>query len=111
MVVLPTPPYAGEPRMATWQLPAELALWISELSQPLHGRLASRLLPLLTGMLFARGRRTVASWLRAAGVGDDFRAYYYFLGSLGRNVNYLAGLLLRQAVAVIEPGERLLLAL
>jgi hypothetical protein len=97
--------------MATWQLPVELVLWITQLSEPLHGRLAWRLLPLMTGMLFACGRRTVASWLRAAGVGDDFRAYYYFLGTLGRNVNYLAGLLLRQAVAVIEPGERLLLAL
>jgi hypothetical protein len=97
--------------MATWQLPGELVLWITQLSEPLHGRLAWRLLPLMTGMLFARGRRTVASWLRAAGVGNDFRAYYYFLGSLGRNVNYLAGLLLRRAVSVIEPGERLLLAL
>ena len=97
--------------MATWQLPGELVLWITELSGPLHGRLAWRLLPLLTGMLFAGGRRTVASWLRAADVGDDFRAYYYFLGTLGRNVNYLAGLVLRRAVSVIEPGARMVLAL
>src|SRR5581483_6721831 len=101
-----TPAYAGEPRMATWQLTAELVLWITELSKPLHGRLAWRLLPLFVGRLFAQGRRTVASWLRAAGVGNDFRAYYYFLGTLGRNVSYLAGLLLRRAVSIIEPGER-----
>jgi hypothetical protein len=62
-------------------------------------------------MLFAQGRRTVASWLRAADLGNDFRAYYYFLGSLGRKVEYLAALLLRRAVAVIEPGDRLLFGL
>jgi hypothetical protein len=97
--------------MAEWHLPAELVLWITHLSQALHARLAWRLLPLLTGLLFARGRRTVASWLRAAGLGDDFRAYYYFLGSLGRKVKWLAALLLRRAVTVIAPGERLLFAL
>jgi hypothetical protein len=30
-------------------------------------------------MLFACGRRTVSSWLRAGGVHDDFACYYYFL--------------------------------
>jgi hypothetical protein len=65
----------------------------------------------MTGMLFAQGRRTVASWLRGGGLSDDFRRYYYFLGSLGRNVKYVAFLLLQRAVAVIEPGERLLFAL
>ena len=97
--------------MAQWHLPAELVLWIMHLSQPLHARLAWRLLPLVTGMLFAQGRRTVASWLRGAGLGADFRAYYYFLGSLGRNVSFVAALLLRRAIAVIAPGERVLLAL
>jgi hypothetical protein len=97
--------------MATWRLPAELVLWITQLSQPLHARLARRLLPLITGMLFARGRRTVSSWLRGGGLGGDFRAYYYFLGSLGRKVSYIAALLLRRAVTCIAPGDRLLLAL
>ena len=97
--------------MAPWQLPAELVLWITHLSQALHARLAWRLLPLVTGMLFARGRRTVASWLRGGGLGADFRAYYYFLGSLGRKVSSVAALLLRRAVAVIVPGERVLFAL
>jgi hypothetical protein len=96
---------------AQWRLPAELVSWITQLSQVLHGRLAWRLLPLLTGMLFAQGRRTVASWLRGGGLGDDYRRYYYFLGSLGRNVKYLAGLLLRRAIDVIQPGERVLLAI
>lgn len=97
--------------MVEWPLPVELVGWIAHLSQPLHGRLAWRLLPLLRGLLFARGRRTVASWLRAAGLGTDFRQYYYFLGSLGRKVEYVAAHLLRLAVTVLVPGERLLFGL
>jgi hypothetical protein len=97
--------------MAPWILPAEVVAWISRLAGLLHGRLAWRLLPLLAGALFAQGRRTVASWLRGGQLGDDFKGYYYFLGSLGRKVNSLATALLRIAVQVIEPGERLLLAL
>lgn len=94
--------------MAAWTLPAEVASWISLLAEPLHARLAGRLLTVLVGMLFARGRRTVTSWLRAAGVGDEFPAYYYFLGSLGRKVDLVAGVLLRLAMQVIVPGERVL---
>jgi hypothetical protein len=97
--------------MAQWPLPAEMVVWITQLSQVLHGRLAWRLLPLFTGVLFGRGRRTVSSWLRAAGLSDDFRAYYYFLGSLGRNVKCMSALLLRRVVSIIEPGDRLLFAL
>lgn len=97
--------------MAEWHLPAELVLWIKAWSRALHARLAWRLQPLLTGMLFARGRRTVASWLRAGGLGDDYRAYYYFLGSLGRNVSFLAALVLQRAVTVVAPGDRLLFGL
>jgi len=97
--------------MARWLLPTELVLLISRLSDVLHARLAWRLLPLMTGMLFAQGRRTVASWLRGAGLGYDFRAYYYFLGSLGRKVNIMAALLLSRAIEIIAPGDTLLFGL
>ena len=46
--------------MVIWNLPAQWTPWIAALSWPLHGRLAWRLAPLLQGVLFARGRRTVA---------------------------------------------------
>jgi DDE superfamily endonuclease len=97
--------------MATWTFPAEVAPWIARLTSVLHQRHAWRLEPLLMGMLFARGRRTVASWLRAGGLGVGFQGYYYFLGSLGRNVTSLAGVLLRLALAWINPGPRLLFAI
>jgi hypothetical protein len=97
--------------MAEWQLAGELVLWITQLSGPLHRRLAGRLLPIFTGMLFAQGRKTVAGWLRGGGLGHDFRAYYYFLGSLGRKAQLVGSLLLRRAVDVVAPEGRLLFAL
>ena len=36
------------------------------------------------------GRRTVTSWLRAAGISTDFDDYYYFLASVGRNIEPIA---------------------
>ena len=97
--------------MVIWMLPPELARWIAALSEPLHRRHAWRLLPLLAGLLFAQGRRTVASWLRAAAIGKGFQRYYYFLGSLGRRADFVAALLLRRAAAVLPAGERILLGL
>ena len=55
--------------MTAWPLPPYIVLWVAQLATPLHARHAWRLLPLLRGLLFAKGRRTVAAWLRAAGVG------------------------------------------
>jgi hypothetical protein len=77
----------------------------------LHQRLAWRLAVLLLGALFARGRRTVTSWLRAAGVGRGFPAYYYFLAALGRRAALPAGLLLQRALLCLAPDGPLLFAL
>jgi hypothetical protein len=97
--------------MRAWKLPAEVSQWVTHLSQPLHRRQAWRLLPLVVGLLFARGRRTITSWLRASAIGKGFQRYYYLLASLGRKTEYVASLLLRRAVTIVPPGERLLLAL
>jgi hypothetical protein len=97
--------------MAAWKLPPQVTSWIDELSGPLHGRLAWRLLLLITGMLFARGRRTVASWLRAGELGQDYKRYYYFLGSLGRKVEWVALRLLRLAASRLPLGDILLFAI
>ncbi len=53
----------------------ELTLWIRNLSCLLHQANAGRLAPLLWGMLFSRGRRTVACWLRTAELGADYKNY------------------------------------
>jgi len=77
----------------------------------LHQRHAWRLAPLLHGALFAKGRRTVTSWLKAAHLGAGFAAYYYFLAALGRHAGLLAGLLLQRAVLRVAPAGPLLFAL
>lgn len=77
----------------------------------LHQRHAGRLAILLLGALFANGRRTVTSWLRAARIGRGFAAYYYFLAALGRHTDFLAGLLLRYALDRLAPDGPLLFAI
>src|SRR5438270_9211072 len=80
--------------MVVYRLPKEVQAWVRQLAAPLHQRLAWRLSVLVLGLLFATGRRTVASWLRAAAVGQDFKAYYYFLSAVGRSAQWIAGRLL-----------------
>jgi hypothetical protein len=81
------------------------------LSRTLDARVQHRLGFLLLGMLLARGRKTVAAWLRGAGVGGDWRCYYYFLGSLGKRVRWPALWLLHQVVDRLPVGDRLVFAL
>src|SRR5262245_42124440 len=101
-------PQLGSRAVVAWPLPPEAVLWVAHLATPLHARHAWRLLPLLRGLLFATGRRTVAAWLRAAGLGPDYKRYYYFLGALGHKTRIVASLLLRRVADVIAPGERIL---
>jgi hypothetical protein len=97
--------------MATICLTADLTAWSERLARMLDARIAWRLLPILTGLLFASGRRTVSSWLRAGGLSKDYQDYYYFLASLGRNVKSLALALLQIALSVVGPQGRILFAI
>jgi hypothetical protein len=97
--------------MVVWKLPPEFTPWLRLLAQHLHGRLAWRLAPLLLGVLLARGRRTVASWLRAAGLGRHFPAWYYFVARVGRAAEAMAASLLRLLLRSLPVGERLVFGL
>jgi hypothetical protein len=97
--------------MATQCLTTDLTAWINRLSCCLDPRTRWRLVPLITGLLFATGRRTVSSWLRAGNLSKDYQAYYYFLSSLGHKVEFLAAVVLDIAIKVIVPPGRVLLAL
>lgn len=97
--------------MATNCLPDLLSLWIATLAVPLHARLAFRLAPIFVGILFVQGRQTVAAWLRAANLGKEFKRYYYFLGSVGRKTNSIAGRLLHLVVKHLGAEDRILLAI
>src|SRR5688572_14965014 len=65
-------------------LPAFLTTAFAELAHWLDKRSAARLPLLLLGILFARGRRTVTSWFRAAAISDDYRPAYVTVCAAGR---------------------------
>lgn len=97
--------------MAEWKCPQQWSEWMNWLAAGLHGRYRWRLPILLLGILFAQGRRTVSSWLRAAGVGDDFSDYYYFIAAVGRKSEILATRLLALLLSGLPTAKRLLLGL
>jgi hypothetical protein len=94
-----------------WQCPEDWAAWSQWLAAGLHGRNRWRLPILLVGILFAQGRRTVTSWLRAAGVSQDFQDYFYFLAALGRKTDSVATRLLGLLLQRLPLPDRLLAVL
>jgi hypothetical protein len=96
--------------MVRYRPPRDWQQWVDWLAAGLHGRSRWRLSLVVTGMLFARGRRCVTSWLRAAGIHDDFSDYYYFLQPLGRKARELAARLLTLLLLRLPTGERVLFA-
>jgi hypothetical protein len=86
--------------------------WFSRLAGPLDRRSTPRLALLFLGAVLARGRRTVTSWIRAAGLSDQFRPCYTAVAAAGKRADRIAA---RLALAAIEPlvggVERLTLAL
>jgi hypothetical protein len=73
-----------------WDCPEQWSEWSAWLAAGLHARNRWRLPVLLAGILLAGGRRTVTTWLRAAGVCDDYQDYYYFLAAVGRKSESIA---------------------
>lgn len=94
-----------------WQCPEQWSEWSEWLAAGLHARNRWRLPVVLFGMLFAGGRRTVTSWLRAAGVSDDFQDYYYGLAALGRKTESVGNRLLALILRTLPLPERLLLVI
>jgi hypothetical protein len=91
-----------------WQCPEDWAEWSRWLAAGLHARNRWRLPFLLVGILFAHGRRTVTTWLRAAGVSPDFQDYFYFLAALGRKTEIVATPLLALVLRTLPLPDRIL---
>lgn len=96
--------------MVRFQPPRDWQQWVDVLAAALHGRNRWRLSVILLGMLLARGRRTVTTWLRGVGISDDFADYYYFLQSLGRKAKALADGLWAVLLVRLVHSQRVLLA-
>jgi hypothetical protein len=89
-----------------------LCQWFSALASALDPRSAKRLACVFLGALLAKGRRTVTSWIRAAGLSNQFRHCYTTISAAGKRTQRVATDLLR---AVLKPlfgaGDRVVLAL
>src|SRR5439155_27335127 len=84
-------------------LPPLLTTAFAALARWLDRRSAARVPLLLFGILFARGRRTVTSWFRAAGITDDFRQSYVTVCSAGRHADDMAASTLPAAGPLLAP--------
>lgn len=102
---------ANEFRFSETSAPEDWQEWVAWLTPALNSRTRWRLPVVLLGLLFARGRRTVTSWLRAQGIAADYDDYYYFLASLGRKIEPVATGLFQLLLAQLPVGDRVLLAI
>lgn len=98
-------------RACLWTSPDEWTEWSNWLAAGLHARNRWRLPVLLLGILFAHGRRTVTTWLRAAGISTDYQDYYYFLAALGCKTESVATRLVFLLLDHLPLSERVLLIL
>jgi hypothetical protein len=94
-----------------WECPDQWSEWSEWLAAGLHARNQWRLPVLLVGILFATGRRTVTTWLRAAGVSDNYQDYYYFLVPVGRKSKSIATQLMGLVLGTLALPDRLLLVI
>jgi hypothetical protein len=98
---------------AKFPLVGTMLTMVATLFKSLQVRTATRLTILCAGMLLADDRRTVTSWMYAAGVLDDWDRFYDCLKILGRVTQNVAGMLLIIIVQKFAPqaGQRVIFAI
>ena len=94
---------------AKFPLIGGIAVLVAMMQCSLDSRTAFRFPILFAGILLAKGRRTVSSWFRAAGVRDDWDKFYESLQSVGKHPTSLMQPQLRTIVERIgsSPEEYL----
>ncbi len=86
--------------------------WFPQLASSLDRRSAKRFVLLLVGAVLARGRRSVTSWIRAAGLSTRFRSCYIAIAAAGKTVDKISTQLLRTVITpLVKHSQRLTLAL
>jgi hypothetical protein len=95
-----------------WIFPDHWHVIVLALSSVLHQRSQWRLAIICTAMLFAKGRKTVTSWFRAAGITKRYKAFYYFVGSIGQNTEIIATVLFEFMLKLVYKNQnRVLMAI
>ena len=86
--------------------------WFARLAAALDRRSAPRLALLFLGAVLARGRRTVTTWIRAAGLSDQFRSCYRAVAAAGKKAETVAAYLVLWVVKpLVREADRLTLAI
>ena len=86
--------------------------WFAHLASALDRRSAPRLALLFLGAVLARGRRTVTSWIRAAGLSDQYQSCYLAVAAAGKKAETIAAYLVLWVVKpLVSKAERLMIAL
>jgi hypothetical protein len=101
-----------EPAMTSLHQDATSCQWFPRLASALDRRSAIRLVQLFLGAVLARGRRTVTSWIRAAGLSRKYQPCYTTVAAAGKQADNIAARLDNEAVKPLVAGQtRLTLAL
>lgn len=90
---------------ASVALSGGIAMLAAAMGRLLDRRIAFRLPILLAGAMLAGGRRTVGSWLRCAGVQEDWDRFYDLLQTIGKQAAALSSPLLWKILERFDPGE------
>lgn len=102
----------GEPMSNEWILPESWQVMLAALCGVLHQRSAWRLAVIFAGIIFAKGRKTITSWLRAAGISQQYQGFYYFIGSIGGKTEIVATVLFEIMIGLIyKKRQRVLMAI
>ena len=97
---------------AKWIFPDSWQIMIIAICSVLHQRSAWRLSIIIAGIIFAKGRKTVTSWFRAAGITERYKAFYYFVGSIGQKTQIIATVLFEIMIKLIYKNQnRVLMAI
>jgi hypothetical protein len=91
--------------MSFSHLPPTPGHWFSALAEALDRRSAVRLALLLVGAVLARGRRTITSWIRAAGLSAAFKPAYTAVAAAGARADDVAARLARVVVRPLLAAE------
>lgn len=95
-----------------WIFPDNWKVIVAALCGTLHQRSAWRLPIIFAGIIFAKGRKTITSWFRAAGITQRYKAFYYFIGSIGRKTENIATILFEIMINLIySKDDRVLMAI
>jgi hypothetical protein len=104
--------WKGEPMFTEWILPNSWQVVATKLTNVLHRRSAWRLYLIMIGILFAKGRKTITSWFRAAGIVRQYKAFYYFIGTMGRKSETIATVLFEIIInSIYRRQNRVLMAI